>query len=490
MSLKSLFCLLFSLILANTADAQRRGAGLTLSANSYRNCPKMPDFDGAKFNSLPLSISLRPYCPTPSEQGFKPTCVGWAVGYAGLTISRAISLGLTQQSAIDAMAHSAYYIYNNLKKPDGCETGVELPAALAFLKKNGDCRATTFGNDSVNCDMRPNAQAYTEAMQFRIKDYARLFDADASTALKILKIRMALKDSSPVIIGFYLTNSFHNVSDGQKKWSPKPSEKNDVAHAAVIVGYDAQSETFELMNSWGNQWGDGGFIKVGFEELAQRTAYAFQFMPNDNWQAKTPKTIDRPVKPQTARTDAYSVQLSGTFQLIAFENGEKRNVKVLFNRRRQMYEAVHKDWKAMHSTFQLVVKDVPRGKYVYVFSQDALRKIEKHYPLSINDFANFIPSPEAEIILPSATDGLLKTTVGEDLLVILYADQAIADFDLRLKNMTAEQGSFAEKFKKNFGDLLIFEANTRFNDGQMQVQARSRVGEGSVVPIILGVEGK
>jgi hypothetical protein len=490
MFIKYVFCFLCCLGLSSIADAQKRGSGLVLSKENYVRCPKMPDFDGAKFNSLPLSISLRPYCPTPSEQGLKPTCVGWAVGYAGLTISRAISLGLRQRSAIDTMAHSAYYIYNNLKKPDGCESGVELSAALAFLKKNGDCRAATFGNDSINCDMRPNAQAYTEAMQFRIKDYARLFDADAATALKILKIRMALKDSCPVIIGFYLTNSFHNVSDGQKKWSPKPSEKNDAAHAAVVVGYDAQAETFELMNSWGNQWGDGGFIKVGFEELAQRTTYAFQFMPNDNWHIKTPKNVDRPAKPQPSRADAYSVQLSGTFQLIAFEKGEKRNVKVLFNRRRQMYEAVYKDWKAMRSTFQLVVKDVPRGKYVYVFSHDALRKIEKHYPLSTNDFVNFMPSAEAEIILPSATDGLVKTTVGEDLLIILYADQAIADFDVRLKNMTSEQGSFAEKFKKNFGDLLIFDVNTRFNDSQMQVQARSRVGEGNVVPIILSVEGK
>jgi Papain family cysteine protease len=485
MSLKLFFCLLSSLALSLAAVAQKRSTGLILDAANYARCPKMPDFDGAKFNSLPLSISLRPYCPTPSEQGLKPTCVGWAVGYGGLTISRAIRLGLTQRKAIDSIAHSAYYIYNNLKKPDGCGTGVPLPAALDFLKKNGDCRAATFSNDSINCDIPTNPRAYTEAMQFRIKDFARLFDADASIETKILKLRMALKDSCPVIIGFYLTNSFFNINDGDKKWSPKPEEQNMSAHAAVVVGYNAQSETFELMNSWGNQWGDGGFIRVGFEDLARRISYAFQFIPDDNWQTKTVKTVERPVKPQD-----YSIQLSGAFQLRAFENGQKADVKVAFNRKRGIYEATRKNWKVGRSTFQLVVKEVPRGKYVYVFSQDAARKIEKHYPLSTNDFVNFMPSAEAEIILPSATDGMIKTTVGEDLLVILYADQAIEDFDIRLKKMETEQGGFAEKFKKSFGDLLIFDVNIRFNDAQMQFLAHSRAGEGTVVPIILGIEGK
>jgi hypothetical protein len=486
MSLKFILTLLSSVVLSLAAVAQRRGTGLILNTTNYAACPKMPHFDGAKFNSLPLSISLRAYCPTPAEQGSKPTCVGWAVGYGGVTISRAIRLGLTERAVIDTMAHSAYYIYNNLKKPDNCETGVELPAALAFLKKSGDCRAATFSNDSANCDLRPNIRAYSEAMQFRIKDFAALFDADASTATKILKIKMALKDSCPVIIGFYLTNSFYNVADGQKKWSPKASEKNDAAHAAVIVGYDAQSETFELMNSWGNQWGDGGFIKVGFEELASRVSYAFQFIPDDNWQAKTVKAVDHPVKPQTD----YSIQLSGTFQLIAFEKELKTGVKVTFNRSRHIYEALRKNWKVGQATFQLVVKQVPRGKYIYVFSYDAAHKVEKHYPLSTNDFVNFMPSTDAEIILPSASDGMVKTTVGEDLLIILYADQAIADFDVRLKKMDAEQGDFTKKFKKGFGDVLIFDINTRFDDKRMQFQAGSQVGEGTVVPIILSVEGK
>ncbi len=485
MSFKLFFCLSSSLVLSLVAVAQKRGTGLILDAAQYAHCPKMPDFNGAKFNSLPLSISLRSYCPTPSEQGLKPTCVGWAVGYGGLTISRAIRLGLTERKAVDAIAHSAYYIYNNLKKPDGCETGVALPAALEFLKKNGDCRAATFSNDSINCDMPSNPRAYSEAMQFRIKDFARLFDADASTDAKILKLRMALKDSCPVIIGFYLTNSFYNINDGDKKWSPKPDEQNMSAHAAVVVGYNAKSETFELMNSWGNQWGDGGFIRVGFEDLARRISYAFQFIPDDSWQIKTVKAVEKPVK-----TQDYPIQLSGAFRLRAFENGQKTDVKVVFNRSRRLYEAARKNWKVGRSTFQLVVKEVPRGKYVYVFSQDAARKIEKHYPLSTNDFVNFMPSADAEIILPSATDGMVKTTVGEDLLVILYADQAIADFDGRLKKMEAEQGGFMEKFKKTFGDLLISETNTRFNENQMQFLAQSRAGEGTVVPIVLGVEGK
>ena len=47
-------------------------------------------------------------------------------------------------------------------------------------------------------------------------------------------------------------------------------------HAMVVVGYNHFNKEFELMNSWGPDWGDGGFIKVKYDDFLKRCIIAYQ----------------------------------------------------------------------------------------------------------------------------------------------------------------------------------------------------------------------
>lgn len=87
---------------------------------------------------LPAAIDLSAYCPEVRHQGYIFSCVGWATGYGALSAQRAILNRCTDKEVINRNAHSALFLYNQVKKGD-CMQGARISDALEFLQKNGDC---------------------------------------------------------------------------------------------------------------------------------------------------------------------------------------------------------------------------------------------------------------------------------------------------------------------------------------------------------------
>ncbi|MBK8627513.1 MAG: hypothetical protein IPN86_18680 [Saprospiraceae bacterium] len=69
----------------------------------------------------------------------------------------------------------------------------------------------------------------------------------------------------PVVIGMNVPNSFE-MAIGKSLWTPKITETklDGYGHALVVVGYDDKKHggSFEILNSWGEAWGNGGYIWV------------------------------------------------------------------------------------------------------------------------------------------------------------------------------------------------------------------------------------
>ena len=90
-----------------------QGQGLIFNDAVYNSSPKSPyEGDGAKGEESLLSttfkIDLKPYCPTVKEQGKISSCVGWSVGYAAMTIEKAIANNwANDQKTIHNNAYSA-----------------------------------------------------------------------------------------------------------------------------------------------------------------------------------------------------------------------------------------------------------------------------------------------------------------------------------------------------------------------------------------------
>lgn len=521
--MKNLIFLLFASVLTiSTVFGQndRPALGLTFDDAAYNNTPHLPTFDGRKFNKLPLTVSLKDYCPTPGNQGFSGSCVGWACGYGALTASRAIKLELKDKEQINAIANSAFYLYNRIiLNPKDCMSGAKITDAMNLLMMEGDCTMDTFDGE---CYELPTYNAIQEAMNYKIQDYAAVFAIEDDPKLKVLKTKKSLANNMPVMIGMNVTSSFWLLPNSSIKWESKEGEGVLGGHAMLVVGYDEVDKTFEIMNSWGTRWGNGGFVKVSYDDYAEYVKYGFQMLLDTKVEEEIVvnevKTDNDIVKDTTTViTEIEEVNITGSF-VFRYPDGYEKNVdgirildpvkqepvikfteaKATYNSEAEVYELEKKMW-SVGDMFQLVAKDVPTGKYVYVFSIDPKNKLEMHWPEmygttqeEVDAFKNvpiseYVPNESAEMIIPGAANALQLEEKGTDNLVVLYSDSKIENIDELAKVAQTSAGTIQERVNAGFGDMLIHPDYIKYNETSMGFESTSPSDKGSIVPIILTV---
>ena len=493
------FSLIYFLVtVCLTAQNSPYGMGLIIDDEAYTKVPHLPQYAGKKYNKVPLKVSLRQYCPTPGNQGLNGSCSAWAAGYGGLTILRAIQDNLKGQEQITNVASSVFFLFNQIKTSENCEEGSRLSDAMQVLKKQGDCLAKNFDSEA-DCSIMPGPSQLQEASQYKIKDYAAIFHHDADAATKIQKTKRALAAKTPVVMGMLVTESFWGIEPGQKQWQPSKEDNVVGGHAMVIVGYDEVRKSFEVMNSWGSDWADNGFVWIKYADFAKYCKYGFQMVLDEN--TKIEKE-DIAVK----NTPNKEIALSGTFSFrypTGYEEDENGNEVIAFedaavsyNETNQVYETIRKDW-AVGDVFQLVAKDIPVGENIYIFSVSPSNKVELHWPLNegvdaLNKvpLADFVPSKDAEIIVPGEREALQLAELGEDHLVILYSDNKIDNITTRVNFLSALDGTVSERLQQTFGDIILSPQHVKYKLDQMKFNSTSNEQDGFVVPIILSVTAK
>jgi len=481
-------------------NAQNRpyGMGLIIDDEAYNQVPHLPQYAGKKYNKVPLKVSLRNYCPTPGNQGLNGSCSAWAAGYGGLTILRAIQDNLKGQKQITNVASSVFFLFNQIKLSEDCEEGSRLSDAMQVLKSQGDCLAKNF-DTKADCSILPGPAQIQEANQYKIKDYAAIFHHDADATTKIQKTKRALASKTPIVMGMLVTESFWGIEPGQKQWQTSEQENIVGGHAMVVVGYDEVRKSFEVMNSWGSDWADNGFVWIKYKDFAKFCKYGFQMILDENTK------IEKENIPTKELTDK-EITLSGAFsfryptgyekdkngnEVIAFEDAA-----VNFDEATYIYTTIRKDW-AIGDVFQLVAKNIPVGENIYIFSVSPSNKVELHWPLNegvdaLNKvpLADFIPSKDAEIIVPGEDEALQLTELGEDHLVILYSDNKISNITTRINFLSTTKGTINNRLQRTFGNILIAPQYIKYELDRMKFNSISNEQHGSIVPIILSVTAK
>lgn len=220
------------------------------------------------FIQLPQQIDLKPYCPEVKHQGDLFSCVGWAIGYAALTIERAVANHCTDQQVITHNASSALFIFNQLPREKGPQ-GSRLTDAIAFLEANGDCLARHFDADVNNGKKQPTEELMQAACAFRIASAKVLFTKNEKPDAKVQRTKAALACQKPVTVGMAVRRNFLQLINALYWWPDLGDTTPAGGHALVVVGYDDRKKAFQLMNSWGKEWGKGGFIWIKYEAFGQ-----------------------------------------------------------------------------------------------------------------------------------------------------------------------------------------------------------------------------
>jgi hypothetical protein len=265
------------LCIAGLAILNSNAQGLLMDEKAYDKLPKWEAAEQQGYSSyLPSKISYRKYAPAPSSQGQVATCTGWAVAYGMLTTQQNLMMQISNPVHRTARAMDPHFIYSLIKDDwdNWCQEGTLIVDAMAVLENYG-CKPQMQA-PWLTCNTSLSYDEYTLAIAspYRISNYYGLtMDADPVSSVK-----EALNAKHIVAVGMSLTNSFMTGSAvNYGLWSPTSGEKFIGGHAMCVVGYDDNKYggSFEIMNSYGTGYGDGGFVWVKYTDFKKYMNQAF-----------------------------------------------------------------------------------------------------------------------------------------------------------------------------------------------------------------------
>ena len=204
---------------------------------------------------LPSKVDLRPNCPPVYDQGDLGSCTANAIGAA-------IQFDRTKQGLKPDFVPSRLFIYYNERAMEGtvsADSGAQIRDGIKSVAKQGACPEPDWPYVIAKFATKPPKQDYQEALADRAVSYSRLVQN-----LNLLK--GCLASGYPFVFGFTVYESFESQTVAQTGMVPMPSPKEQVlgGHAVMAAGYDDGTGRFIVRNSWGTDWGVGGYFMMPY----------------------------------------------------------------------------------------------------------------------------------------------------------------------------------------------------------------------------------
>ncbi len=245
---------------------------------SYGWVPDLPDHRDrlyaaapAVLAQLPASMDLRAGCPPVYNQGELSSCTANA-------IAAAIQFDQQKQSAKVFMP-SRLFIYYNERAAEGSassDSGGAIRDGVKSIARQGVCTEVEWPYDLAKFADRPPQACYQDAAECKAISYQRLQSRNLN------QLKGCIASGYPFVFGFTVYDGFE--SDEVAKTGvlslPGPDEQTQGGHAVMAVGYDDAAQRFTVRNSWGADWGMGGYFTM---------PYAYLTSPNladDFWEVR------------------------------------------------------------------------------------------------------------------------------------------------------------------------------------------------------------
>lgn len=229
-------------------------------------------------NPLPESVSLLRFAPDRLNQGQQGSCVAWSSTYAARTIVEAAS---TNQPGNNT-AYSPAFVYNQIGL-EGCQ-GAYIQNAMELMSNKGVVAFNDFPYSDQDCSRQPNSVLLNKAAQNKLHGFTRLTDGESTEGINVRAVKEHLAKDAPVVIGMMVGGSFMQGMMGKEMWAPTDEDRSQMGfggHAMCVIGYDDRKQAFQIMNSWGPEWGVNGIGWVRYADFKEfvREAYGVDPMP-------------------------------------------------------------------------------------------------------------------------------------------------------------------------------------------------------------------
>lgn len=390
-----------------------------------------------EFAKLPKSVSYAAFCPIAGNQNGKATTVAYATAYYLRTILENQARNLSEETTVNANRFSPAYLYSRIKSSDDvdCSAGADLETALRMLRTEGVPLLKTVGEQT--CNPPVSAVASQEASRYRISDYELLFGPNDSKINKLRLLKKTLAGGTPVVIEFQAPESF---TLAKKVWTRATNETLDMAPyglALCVIAYDDNQSggAFQVANSWGSGWGDGGKTWVTYQDMPIFTRGAYRVSPV----SKAPKAILMTGQVEIRLTTGQAVPVALASGVGAYQPSGPypagQEIKLYASSSERTY------------------------LYVFGFSRDGMNRY-----VPTEDEPAPIVRPGEPFVFPAQSQTVtLEKEIGQDYLLFLFCQQPLGDVGALTQKLQQTAGTPQQKiaavFTNQSTNIIDYTAN-------------------------------
>lgn len=202
-------------------------------------------------SALPKEIDLSKRMPPVEDQLDIGSCTAHAITTA---------MEYTQRRFCNL---SRLYLYYMERAKEGTvkeDAGAQIRTGVKIAAKIGVCLESRWPYKTARFAHKPSKVAHRDASRRTIESYSRINDFHS--------FRFALMMNRPVIFGISLYESFMQWQYNMPM--PRRDEQMIGGHAVLAVGYNERTKRVLCRNSWGKDWGRGGYFTLPYEYVERR----------------------------------------------------------------------------------------------------------------------------------------------------------------------------------------------------------------------------
>lgn len=219
-----------------------------------------PDHRDFKFkitapHDLPTHVDLTSSCPSIYNQNSLGSCTANALGAA-------YQFEQIKQNKPNFIP-SRLFIYYNEREIEGTineDSGAMIRTGIKTMVDKGVCPEKMWRYIENRFKKKPCQQCYDEAMKNQILEYLRI------SPHTLYEVKHCLSDGYPVVFGFTIYESMMTDEVARTGFVPIPNANETPigGHAVLAIGFDDSKECLMVRNSWGSEWGQGGYFYLPY----------------------------------------------------------------------------------------------------------------------------------------------------------------------------------------------------------------------------------